>query len=241
LKTIIFADGDNFSYKRLGDVIQCIGKTTKLSIKLFANHIGLIDCWKKEIIKYDFESVNIFQSKFGKKNSSDIVLSVEALKSLYEEDWDRFVFISGDGDFAYLFKTIKNNKKIVSIFSGEHSSCASRLECTDYHILYKKSMVNVERNDSGYSFYTKYFNKSIAHKKLMVVKRINDLIDLAGNDGCVEISGSLLREMSAKEGIIMSKRNTKKHIEHLGFSLVAKDKRVYVCKGEHTDYLLSLV
>jgi uncharacterized protein (TIGR00288 family) len=71
------------------------------------------------LIEFGFQPFSVPKSK---KNASDITLTVECMKSCFEDDCDTYIIFSGDGDFLPLINHLLNNGKEVYLYSVKGST-----------------------------------------------------------------------------------------------------------------------
>lgn len=109
----LFIDADNISYYNYNKIIDRI-KTQidnpKTTTKVFGNFSNRsLNRWKKLTKDPSIDFINIPIIK--KKNITDHVIIVEAMKALYTTEIDIFILASDDVDFLPLYKELRNSKK----------------------------------------------------------------------------------------------------------------------------------
>jgi uncharacterized LabA/DUF88 family protein len=135
MKTIIFVDGDNFSYRKLNEAMEYIGFSGDVGIKIFANQLSIVSKWASVVDNALFNGIEFVKSRFNKKNSSDIQIIIHAMDVLHTEDYDRFVFMTGDSDFIPLIQSVRKAKKIVSVVCGQNASKDMIGLCSDFYVV----------------------------------------------------------------------------------------------------------
>ena len=158
----LFVDADNISYLNFNRIIEKIKEQHQhcnISTQIFGNFSPkLLNRWKKfthESITVEFINIPIMK----KKNITDHVIIVNAMKCLYTTDMDIFALASDDVDFFPLYEVLRENKKIIWQIS-------QNLEGTKYLDPYVDLRIDV-------SNYTQEETSLLSDDKL------NELIDLA--------------------------------------------------------------
>ena len=66
---------------------------------------------QRDLYVQGIETVNVFGRRHGAevKNAVDVALAVDAVRSLYERQFDTFVLISGDRDFLPLLRVVREH------------------------------------------------------------------------------------------------------------------------------------
>lgn len=134
-KIAILIDAENISYKNVGQIIDTMEKKGTVHVKAIVsdwtritgakmaqyNRAVQIEGWRKEASKYSLTGVQSFSHVSG-KNTSDIALTIEAMKILYEKPFiNTFCIVSNDSDFTRLAQELKAHGKEV-IGMGERKA-----------------------------------------------------------------------------------------------------------------------
>ncbi len=80
---------------------------------------------QRELYVQGIETVHVFGRRHGNevKNSVDVALAVDAVRSLYERQFDTFVLISGDRDFLPLLRVVREHgHRIIGVSVRESAS-----------------------------------------------------------------------------------------------------------------------
>ncbi|HLT40961.1 MAG TPA: NYN domain-containing protein [Enhygromyxa sp.] len=80
---------------------------------------------QRELYVQGIETVHVFGRRYGNevKNSVDVALAVDAVRSLYERQFDTFVLISGDRDFLPLLRVVREQgHRIIGVSVRESAS-----------------------------------------------------------------------------------------------------------------------
>lgn len=98
-------------YDQLSDVGRVIVK------RAYADW-SVVGSKRDQLLELGIEGIQIFRSKSGGKNSSDIRLAVDAVDLLHTSPVDTFVIVSSDSDFVSLVNRLRSGGKTV-IGAGE--------------------------------------------------------------------------------------------------------------------------
>lgn len=81
---------------------------------------------QRDLYVQGIETVNVFGRRHGNdinKNAVDVALAVDAVRSLYERQFDTFVLISGDRDFLPLLRVVREHgHRIIGVSVRESTS-----------------------------------------------------------------------------------------------------------------------
>lgn len=80
---------------------------------------------QRDLYVQGIETVNVFGRRHGGevKNAVDVALAVDAVRSLYERQFDTFVLISGDRDFLPLLRVVREHgHRIIGVSVRESAS-----------------------------------------------------------------------------------------------------------------------
>ena len=109
------------SYKTIKDVNFYFGTDTNIKSKKFltaVKRVGYTVCTKP--VKYILVTTIEGQKVYRRKCDFDMEMCIDTHQAL-NEDFDSFIFFSGDGDFEPLYKLLlANNKQVVVIFADGH-------------------------------------------------------------------------------------------------------------------------
>ena len=127
------------------DVIQirdyCVHHNTENQNKFFTflkkNGFVLITKSIKVIRQEDIEKGDLRKANF------DVEIAIDAMKML--ERFDTLVLFSGDSDFDYLIKTLRNKGKIVVVISTKYHISKELIQCSNKYIDIKKLREKIER------------------------------------------------------------------------------------------------
>ncbi len=91
---------------------------------------------RDQLFELGIEPVHMFHSSGGGKNSSDILLTIDAIELLHQSPVDTFVIVSSDSDFAPLVSKLRAAGKIV-IGAGYEATTSRTLviSCDRYFYL----------------------------------------------------------------------------------------------------------
>ncbi len=91
---------------------------------------------RDQLLELGVEPVHLFRSRGGGKNSSDILLTIDAIELLHQSPVDTFVIVSSDSDFVPLVSKLRAAGKIV-IGAGYEATTSRTLviSCDRYFYL----------------------------------------------------------------------------------------------------------
>jgi len=114
----LFIDADNISYynyKKIIDFINNENTNACMTIKIFGNFsTKLLNRWKRFVsASYNKNVTFINVPIIKKKNITDHVIIIEAMKGLYKTEIDIFALASDDVDFIPLYEIFRQESKII--------------------------------------------------------------------------------------------------------------------------------
>ena len=137
-KIAILIDAENISYKNTRQIIDTMEQKGKILVKMvvadwtkitgcqtktngkYVYRTNQIEGWRKEASRHSMTAVQQFSYVVG-KNTSDIALTIQAMKILYEKPYiSTFCLVSNDSDFTRLAQELREqNKEVIGM--GERS------------------------------------------------------------------------------------------------------------------------
>lgn len=137
-KIAILIDAENVSYKNARQIIDTMEQKGKILVKMvvadwtkitgsqtktngkFIYRTKQIEGWRNEASRHSMTAVQQFSYVVG-KNTSDIALTIQAMKILYEKPYvTTFCLVSNDSDFTRLAQELREqNKEVIGM--GERS------------------------------------------------------------------------------------------------------------------------
>lgn len=133
-KIAILIDAENVSYKNTAQIIETMENKGKILVKVvvadwtritgaqtrsngkYVYRSMQIDGWRKEASKHSMTAVQQFSYVSG-KNTSDIAMTIQAMKILYEKPYiTTFCLVSNDSDFTRLAQELREqNKEVIGM------------------------------------------------------------------------------------------------------------------------------
>lgn len=170
----LFVDADNISYLNFTRIVDKIkekqNNQCNIHTKIFGNFSPkLLNRWKKftqDSTTVEFINIPIMK----KKNITDHVIIVHAMKCLYTTEMDVFAMASDDVDFFPLYEILRENKKTIWQIS-------QNIEGTKYLDSYVDLRIDVS-------------NYSQDETTILSDEKLNELIEQAFNEK--EINGVAL-------------------------------------------------
>ena len=137
-KIAILIDAENISYKNARQIIDTMEQKGKILVKMvvadwtkitgsqtktngkYVYRTKQIEGWRNEASRHSMTAVQQFSYVVG-KNTSDIALTIQAMKILYEKPYvTTFCLVSNDSDFTRLAQELREqNKEVIGM--GERS------------------------------------------------------------------------------------------------------------------------
>lgn len=137
-KIAILIDAENVSYKNMQQIIDAMEQKGKILVKTvvsdwtkitgcqtktngkYVYRTNQIEGWRKEASRHSMTAVQQFSYVAG-KNTSDIALTIQAMKILYEKPYiTTFCLVTNDSDFTRLAQELREqNKEVIGM--GERS------------------------------------------------------------------------------------------------------------------------
>lgn len=103
---------------------------------------------RNQLLELGIQPIHLFRSASGRKNSSDILLVIDAVDLLHSSPIDIFVIVSSDSDFIPLINKLRASGKIV-FCAGERAKMSSTLiKACDGHFYIDQDKANNETNIS---------------------------------------------------------------------------------------------
>lgn len=133
-KIAILIDAENVSYKNTAQIIETMENKGKILVKVvvadwtritgaqtrsngkYVYRSMQIDGWRNEASKHSMTAVQQFSYVSG-KNTSDIAMTIQAMKILYEKPYiTTFCLVSNDSDFTRLAQELREqNKEVIGM------------------------------------------------------------------------------------------------------------------------------
>lgn len=137
-KIAILIDAENVSYKNARQIIDTMEQKGKILVKMvvadwtkitgaqtktngkYVYRTKQIEGWRNEASRHSMTAIQQFSYVVG-KNTSDIALTIQAMKILYEKPYvTTFCLVSNDSDFTRLAQELREqNKEVIGM--GERS------------------------------------------------------------------------------------------------------------------------
>lgn len=182
-KVALFIDAENVSADHAEKIMEKVSDYGEVIIKrIFADWSNSkVKGWNKYVTKFSLREQQKTSLKSG-KNSSDILLIIDAMIILFERDIDVFCLASSDSDFTSLVQELREREKTVVGF-GENDKLNKEFVNAFSEFIYidEKAVENIEpvednkpkKNAKPKSFIEK-------DKRDALVSILNKLIDTKG-------------------------------------------------------------
>jgi uncharacterized protein (TIGR00288 family) len=94
---------------------------------------------RDQLLELGIEARHLFRSTRSGKNSSDILLTMDAIELLYGADLDTFVIVSSDSDFVPLVSKLRGAGKIVIGAGRRDVTSATLIKSCDRYIFFPEA------------------------------------------------------------------------------------------------------
>ncbi len=103
---------------------------------------------RDQLLELGIEPIHLFRSSAGGKNSSDILLAIDAIELLHKSPVDTFVIVSSDSDFAPLVSKLRAAGK--TVIGAGYKATVSRtlvISCDRYFYLDQSNRMPSSRDE----------------------------------------------------------------------------------------------
>jgi len=112
-RVAVLIDFENIGERYLEDILTNVADLGMITVKRAYADWSARSHAKVTLQRLGIEPVHHFSSTAGKKNASDICLTVDAMELLYRNPVDIFVLVTSDSDFAQLARRLREHGKTV--------------------------------------------------------------------------------------------------------------------------------
>jgi hypothetical protein len=132
-KIVVLIDADNAQIGKLRTIMAEITAHGHIIVKKAYGDWSnpLLKNWKKELNFLAIQPIQQFSYTTG-KNSTDIVMVIDAMDLLYTEKYDTFVLVSSDSDFTSLASRLRSSEIYVYGIGEKKTPVAFRNACDDF-------------------------------------------------------------------------------------------------------------
>ena len=128
----VFIDADNFRLAALPEVYEQIATEWNATVRR-AYGLGLSA--RQQVLRQTGTTPIEVVPNIKRKNSTDIVLTVEMMEQLYRGTTDGFVLASGDSDFTPLVLKVRELGKPIIVFGSTNTPMVLQRACTSFHVV----------------------------------------------------------------------------------------------------------
>jgi uncharacterized LabA/DUF88 family protein len=184
-KIVILIDADNAQIGKLKTIMAEIAAYGHIIVKKAYGDWSspLLKNWKDELNFLAIQPVQQFSYTTG-KNSTDIVMVIDAMDLLYTGKYDTFVLVSSDSDFTSLASRLRSSEIYVYGIGEKKTPVAFRNACDDFIFTENLSVLANNHTDAEKPEENKIIEKSINNetdatdRKLIQDQDINNIISL---------------------------------------------------------------
>ena len=132
-KYAVLIDGDNIATKYIGDVINELSSYGTLTIKRVYGDFKnpKLKEWEKTSLKYSIIPVQQYENTKG-KNSTDMVMAIDAMDILHQGEVNGFCIISSDSDFTRLAARLRESGSEVIGMGNRNTVPAFMAACSTF-------------------------------------------------------------------------------------------------------------
>jgi uncharacterized LabA/DUF88 family protein len=173
-KIVVLIDADNAQVGKLRPILAEIAIHGHIIVKKAYGDWSspFLKNWKDELNFLAIQPVQQFSYTVG-KNSTDIVMVIDAMDLLYAGKYDTFVLISSDSDFTALASRLRSSEIYVYGIGEKKTPIAFRNACDDFIFTENLSSLKNESNENGKLSENKISNENYNGK----IDEINDSVE----------------------------------------------------------------
>jgi hypothetical protein len=148
-KIVVLIDADNAQVGKLSAVMAEIATHGHIIVKKAYGDWSspVLKSWKEELNFLAIQPVQQFSYTTG-KNSTDIMMVIDAMDLLYAEKYDAFVLVSSDSDFTALASRLRSSEIYVYGIGEKKTPRAFRNACDNF--IFTENLVVLDNElDSG--------------------------------------------------------------------------------------------
>jgi uncharacterized LabA/DUF88 family protein len=184
-KIVVLIDADNAQIGKLKTIMAEIAAHGHIIVKKAYGDwsSSLLKNWKDELNFLAIQPIQQFSYTTG-KNSTDIVMVIDAMDLLYTGKYDTFVLVSSDSDFTSLASRLRSSEIYVYGIGEKKTPVAFRNACDDFIFTENLSVLEKKPIETGKPEETEIMEKSINNKtgaienKLEQDQDVNNVISL---------------------------------------------------------------
>lgn len=171
-KIVVLIDADNAQVGKLRAVMTEIAAHGHIIVKKAYGDWSsqLLKNWKEELNFLAIQPVQQFSYTIG-KNSTDIVMVIDAMDLLYTGKYDTFVLVSSDSDFTSLASRLRTSEIYVFGIGEKKTPISFRNACDDF--LFTENLTILENQIGDYKKEIKN-NENISHENTNNEAEINE-------------------------------------------------------------------
>ena len=147
----VLIDGDNMSADKLGDIISFVSiYGNPIVRRIYADWTKpAMMRWKEEAKVYSFRLVEAL-SYVGVKNTTDMMLVIDAMDLLHGKTVQGFCIVSSDSDYTLLAQRIREEWLLVLGYGEHKTPVALRNSCHDFRFSDKAEPILPNTNTPKY-------------------------------------------------------------------------------------------
>ncbi|HEV6966168.1 NYN domain-containing protein [Roseateles sp.] len=125
-RVAVLVDCDNTSPEIVEHALSVAAQFGRVVLRRgYGNHATLANRWQEALVRLAFTPCLQYQYAAG-KNTSDIVLALDAMEALFDRRADTFCLVTSDSDFAHLCRKLRERGATVHLVGEAKSPDALR-------------------------------------------------------------------------------------------------------------------
>jgi uncharacterized LabA/DUF88 family protein len=194
-KIVVLIDADNAQVGKLKAIMAEIATQGHIMVKKAYGDWSnlLLKNWKNELNFLAIQPIQQFSYTTG-KNSTDILMVIDAMDLLYTEKYDTFVLVSSDSDFTSLASRLRTSQIYVYGIGEKKTPIAFRNACDDFIFTENLSILEnypteIKKDDEGENIKENNIvenNFDQGFKQTPDINNITSLLDIACENYCDE-------------------------------------------------------
>jgi uncharacterized protein (TIGR00288 family) len=203
----VLIDFENVGVTAIQSLFDKLSENGKIILKRAYADWSKANNSRDQIFKLGIEPVLAFRSPTGRKNTSDIRLTIDAIDLLYTSSIDTFVIVSSDSDFVPLVNKLRSLGKNVYV-AGDKTKATDTLKiaCNEYFDLDQKDSsqpanIEIEKAAKPKPVSPKPKMKSSSVSKPQIEIEVGQQIDLSWSKRAPQKGESIPGPTAAAEAV----------------------------------------
>ncbi|MDD4120109.1 MAG: NYN domain-containing protein [Clostridia bacterium] len=185
-KIAILIDAENVSYKNATQIMETMATKGTIAVKtivadwtkitgakkVMSGRCFQTEGWRKEANKHSMTAIQAFSYVSG-KNTSDITLTIIAMKILFEKPFvNTFCLVSNDSDFTRLAQELRENNKEIIGMGDRNKAIQEFVNAFSEFIYLGESMDDSDKEEFSQNLVTECINVDIDKNDIPISKPV---------------------------------------------------------------------